>query len=69
MQDRHKAASTPGETVAVASMVDVAVVARVAGEVDVDADCLLNNFREDLGASPYLSMACQRRLYPQQEHG
>jgi hypothetical protein len=50
-------------------MVDVAMVARVAGELDADVDCLLNNFREDLGASTHLSMACQRRLYHQQEHG
>jgi hypothetical protein len=68
LQERHKAASTLGEAVAVASVVDVAVVARVAGEVDADADRLLNNFREDLGASPHLSMAHQRRLYHQQEH-
>ncbi len=69
LQERHKAASTPGGAVAVASMVDVAVVARVAGEVDADMDRLLNNFREDLGAPPHLSMACKRLLYPQQEHG
>ncbi len=69
MQEQHKAASTPGEAVAVASVVDVAVVARVAGEVDADTDRLLNNFQEDLGASPHLSMARQRQLYHQQEHG
>jgi hypothetical protein len=53
---RHRASSTPSVAGVVASVVDMDVVARVAGEVDADAERLLTNFWEQLEASPHLSM-------------
>jgi hypothetical protein len=49
-------------------MVDVMAVAQEAVEVVADAERSHNKSRAGLEASPHLSMACQWRLYLQQEH-
>ena len=68
MQEWHRAYTTTLELVEVASVVDVVEVAQEAVEVVADAEHSHNKFRAGLEASHHLSMACQWRLYLQQEH-
>ena len=68
MQEWHRAYTTTLKVVEIASMVDVVAVAQEAMEVVADAERSHNKFSAALEASPHLSMACQWRLYLQQEH-